>query len=136
MKIRSVNIGGEILSRLNQMNISKSEFGRLIGIPQQNVNRILERKSIDTEKLIKICSVLKFNFFSLYFDEDRIEEIGKMTISATDHSQAAGRDLHIATEDALMAERVNDLRDQIAILKSQLADKERIIHLMESKSSL
>ncbi len=125
MKIRSVNIGGEILSRLNQMNISKSEFGRLIGIPQQNVNRILERKSIDTEKLIKICSVLKFNFFSLYFDEDRIEEIGKMTISATDHSQAAGRDLHIATEDALMAERVKYLE---AIVKEK---DERISELKE-----
>ena len=130
MKIRSVNIGEEILSRLNQMNVSKSEFGRLIGIPQQNVNRILERKSIDTEKLIKICSALKFNFFSLYFDEDRIEEIGKMTISATDHSQAAGRDLHIAT-----SARESDLERENSDLRQQLIEAQsKIIRLMEDRN--
>lgn len=131
MKIRSVNIGEEILSRLNQMNLSKSEFGRLIGIPQQNVNRILDRKSIDTEKLIKISSVLKFNFFSLYFDEDRIEEIGKMTISATDHSQAAGRDLHVAT-----SARESELERENSDLRQQLIEAQsKIIRLMEDKST-
>ena len=130
MKIRSVNIGEEILSRLNQMNLSKSEFGRLIGIPQQNVNRILDRKSIDTEKLIKISSVLKFNFFSLYFDEDRIEEIGKMTISATDHSQAAGRDLHIAT-----SARESELERENSDLRQQLIEAQsKIIRLMENRT--
>lgn len=131
MKIRSVNIGEEILSRLNQMNLSKSEFGRLIGIPQQNVNRILDRKSIDTEKLIKISSVLKFNFFSLYFNEDRIEEIGKMTISATDHSQAAGRDLHVAT-----SARESELERENSDLRQQLIEAQsKIIRLMEDKSA-
>ena len=112
------------------MNVSKSEFGRLIGIPQQNVNRILERQSIDTEKLIKICSALKFNFFSLYFDEDRIEEIGKMTISAVDHSQAVGRDLHIGT-----SARESELEKENQELRQQLIEAEsKIIKLMESRS--
>ena len=39
-----------------------------------------------------------------------------VAVSATDHSQAAGRDLHVATDDALMAERVKYLE---AIVKEK-----------------
>ena len=51
MKLEKVNIGLSIEQKLNELGISKSEFGRRIGIPQQNVNRILEKPNIDTEKL-------------------------------------------------------------------------------------
>ena len=47
MKVERVNIGLSIEQRLNELGMSKSEFGRKIGIPQQNVNRILEKASID-----------------------------------------------------------------------------------------
>lgn len=107
-------------------------LAEVVGMTEQNLHRCVRENKIQAGDLEKISKVLGVPI-SIFFNEDRIEEIGKMTISATDHSQAAGRDLHIATEDALMAERVNDLRDQIAILKSQLADKERIIQLMSSK---
>ncbi len=48
-----------------------------------------------------------------------------MTVSATDHSQAAGIDLHVSTEDAIMAERVKYLE---ALLKEK---EERISELKE-----
>ena len=124
---KHIHIGHEIEARINELRISKSEFARRIGTSKQNINRILERESIDTLTLVKYGEALDFNFFNLYADALN------MSIKATDHSQAAGRDLHVATDDAIMAERVKDLRDQIAILKSQLADKERIIQLMSSK---
>ena len=41
MVIEKVNIGLAIEAKLNELELSKSEFGRRIGIPQQNVNRIL-----------------------------------------------------------------------------------------------
>lgn len=130
MKIKSINIGEEIMARLNELNMSKSEFGRIIGIPQQNVNRIIEKSSIDTEKLIKICAALRFNFFSLFFDEDRISELGKMTISASDHSQAAGRDHHIGT-----SARESELEKENQELRQQLIEAQsKIIQLMEAKN--
>ncbi len=133
MKIKSINIGEEILARLNELNMSKSEFGRIIGIPQQNVNRILEKSSIDTDKLIKICSALRFNFFSLFFDEDRIAELGRMSISATDHSQAAGRDLHVSPEDAVMAERVKYLEDLLNEKEERISELKERIEDLKSK---
>ena len=48
-----------------------------------------------------------------------------MSVSATDHNQAAGRDLHVATDDAIMAERVKYLE---AMLKEK---DERISELKE-----
>ncbi len=83
MKINKVNIGLTIEQRLNELNMSKAEFGRLIGIPQQNVNRILTRVSIDTDKLIEISEALQYNFFKEYFD-------GSAIISADRGSIAAG----------------------------------------------
>lgn len=82
MKINKVNIGLIIEQRLNELNMSKAEFGRLIGIPQQNVNRILTRVSIDTDKLIEISEVLQYNFFKEYFDDSAIISADRGSIAA------------------------------------------------------
>lgn len=90
MKINKVNIGLTIEQRLNELNMSKAEFGRLIGIPQQNVNRILTRVSIDTDKLIEISEALQYNFFKEYFDDSAI-------ISADRGGIAAGGNINSST---------------------------------------
>jgi hypothetical protein len=82
MKINKVNIGLTIEQRLNELNMSKAEFGRLIGIPQQNVNRILTRVSIDTDKLIEISEALQYNFFKEYFDDSAIISADRGSIAA------------------------------------------------------
>ena len=66
MSIEKVDIGESIEQKLNELGISKSEFGRKIGIPQQNVNRILSKSSIDTDKLVAISEALDFNFFDCF----------------------------------------------------------------------
>ena len=66
VELREVHIGQEIKKRLDEMDMTKTEFGRLIDTPQQHVNRIFTRENIDTGKLIKICRALDFNFFALY----------------------------------------------------------------------
>ena len=62
MNIERVNIGLSIEQKLNELGMSKSEFGRKIGVPQQNVNRILDKTSIDTDKLATISEASKCNF--------------------------------------------------------------------------
>ena len=54
-----------------------------------------------------------------------------MTISATDHSQAAGRDLHVAT-----SARESELERENSDLRQQLIEAQsKIIRLMEDKSA-
>lgn len=85
MVIEKVNIGLAIEAKLNELELSKSEFGRRIGIPQQNVNRILEKSSIDTDKLIVISEALDYNFFLEYATTDDSNAIkSKGTLNRSD----------------------------------------------------
>lgn len=63
---RTINVGLAIEQRINELGITKSEFGRRIGIPNQNVNRILSKSSIDSDKLVEICNALDYDFFKLF----------------------------------------------------------------------
>lgn len=63
---KSINVGLAIEQRINELGITKSEFGRRIGIPNQNVNRILTKPSIDSDKLVEVGNALDYDFFKLF----------------------------------------------------------------------
>ena len=63
--IKLVHIGQAIDKRRNELGLSKSELGRRIGVPQQHINRILERETMETSKLAKVSQALDYNFFVL-----------------------------------------------------------------------
>ena len=52
--IKLVHIGQAIDKRRNELGLSKSELGLRIGVPQQHINRILERETMETSKLAKV----------------------------------------------------------------------------------
>lgn len=81
-QLKHIHIGHEIEARINQLNISKSEFARRIGTSKQNVNRILEKESIDTATLVKYGDVLDCNFFTLYYNLNQNPEEDK-TVSTS-----------------------------------------------------
>lgn len=64
--VKYVHVGEAINRRRNELGLSKSEFARRIGVPQQHVNRMLERETMETKRLVRVCEVLDFNFFSLF----------------------------------------------------------------------
>lgn len=66
MQYFDINIGLAIEQRINELGISKSEFGRRIGLASQNVKKFLDRESIDASKLVEVCKALDYDFFSLY----------------------------------------------------------------------
>lgn len=66
MQYLNINIGLAIEQRINELGISKSEFGRRIGLASQNVKKFLDRESIDASKLVEVCKALDYDFFSLY----------------------------------------------------------------------
>ena len=67
MKFEKINIGLLIEQKMNELGVSKSEMARRSGIANQNINRVLERTSIDTDKLVAISEALNFNFFDCFF---------------------------------------------------------------------
>lgn len=51
--IKHVHVGQAIDKRRNELGLSKSELGRKIGVPQQHINRILERETMKRTGLLK-----------------------------------------------------------------------------------
>lgn len=124
MRIERVNIGLAIEQKINELGLSKSEFGRKIGIPQQNVNRILEKPNIDTEKLITISEALGYNFFADYSGDHNAVANGDGSVAVSGNNNS-----HVVAggETALLQERIKHLEEL-------LAEKERLIQvLMEGR---
>ena len=84
ISIKHVHVGAEIEKRRVELGLSKSELGRRIGVPQQHVNRILERETMETNRLVKVsealdcisslCSVLFRNRFPLIGGQSHYRE--------------------------------------------------------------
>ena len=128
MKVAEINIGLRIEQRINELGFSKSEFGRRIGIPQQNVNRILAKSNIDTDKLILISNALDYNFFSDYKDDCNSNSINAVNSAIATGSGNANNNVNIEvpsnTDAAILAERVKSL-------EALVAEKERLIKVYE-----
>lgn len=148
IELKEVHIGLAIDKRREELNMSKSEFGRLLKVPQQHVNRIFEKESIDTAKLIKICRVLDFNFFALYceFPDNVYAFMAAVAMGNGDALNCIG-DAALASQIeqlnfklSSMEENRDTLKDQIAVLKdqveqlkSQLSDKDELINIYKQR---
>ncbi len=119
---KDINIGLSIEQKLNELGINKSEFGRKIGVANQNVNRILEKKSIDTDKLIEISNALGYNFFLEFIDKgSNVVANGDGSVSVNGNNN---NNVVAGGEIALLQERVK-------ALEALLAEKERLIKVYE-----
>lgn len=85
MIVKRIHLGSRILQLLEEKRMSKAEFGRRIGIPAQNVNRLLEKESVETGKLIEVCEALEYNLF-----KDFVPTTDAVSIVATNGSNISG----------------------------------------------
>ena len=106
--------------------MSKSEFGRKIGIPQQNVNRILDKSSIDTDKLVTICEALEFNFFHEYTDD--LSGTSTAVSLSGSNNQVNGHGAHDNINGDVSAAI---WEERVKALEALLAEKERLIKVYE-----
>lgn len=147
VELKNVHIGQAIQKRLEELKMSKSEFGRRIDVPQQHVNRIFERDTIETKKLVKICIALDFNFFSLFCEYPKNIKAYLSAVST------AGEAHNIIGDAAVVAEmeitkikleaaesRETSLRAQVATLensielyKQRVEDKDETIKILKSR---
>lgn len=145
--LKEVHIGQAIKKRIEELGMTKSEFGRLIGVPQQHINRILERDTMETKKLVKVCRALEFNFFALFCEFPTSVNAylaavalgGNATYSVGDASLLAQVEASKVKADglqentSLLREQIAILKDQVEGLKKQLDDKDAIINLYKDR---
>ena len=127
MKFEKINIGLLIEQKMNELGVSKSEMARRSGIANQNINRVLERTSIDTDKLIAISEALNFNFFDCFHSDES-------TVTADNGGVAVagnGTAHHITTNASAY---VAVLQERVKSLEALLAEKERLIKVYEKLS--
>lgn len=154
MKIAQVHVGHAIEKKRNELGISKSELARRIGVPQQHINRMLEKESIDTDRLYKVSVALDYNFFALFcpiqhqisavlaavtLDGDANNIIGDAEIAAqlsTTEAELAGEKKSVSLlkeQRDDMKRQIDDLREQISRLVANLKDKDAIIELLKER---
>ena len=127
MKFEKVNIGLLIEQKMNELDINKSEMARRSGIANQNIKRVLERSSIDTDKLVAISEALDFNFFDCFRTK---EEQGTATADNGGVAVAGnGTAHHFTTNSSVETDAV--LQERIKSLEALLAEKERLIKVYE-----
>lgn len=145
--VKPVHIGQAIDKRRLELGLSKSEFGRKIGVPQQHVNRILERETMETIKLIKVCQALDFNFFALFcsMSHQISAYLAAVTLNGNAHNTIGENELaaRLSKEQAvvesqketirLLKEQLDNLNTQINRLDSNLKDKDVIIELLKER---
>lgn len=64
-----IHIGKAIENELRNQERSVAWFARNLCCDRTNVYHIFQRKSIDTEQLMRICKILHRNFFILFSNE-------------------------------------------------------------------
>lgn len=135
--VKSVHIGEAIEKRRLELDISKSELGRRIGVSQQHVNRILKRDTMESKKLVDLCHALDFNFFTLFCEVP--PQISAYLAAVTLHGDAqliaeltAERAKAAQAEErvAELTEKVEMQKEYIESLKNNLEDKNAIIELL------
>ncbi len=65
----ALHIGERVKARAKELRIGPTELAGMINTSKQNVYGIYKRKTLDSELLKKISLVLKFDFFSAYYDK-------------------------------------------------------------------
>jgi transcriptional regulator with XRE-family HTH domain len=79
--MKEIHIGKEIHEVFINRGLTITEFAKRINKSRENVYNIFTRKSIDTDLLLVISDVLRFDFFLLYIitskDKEEIENLKK-----------------------------------------------------------
>lgn len=66
INIPNINIGSLIAREFKRSGMTQVEFARRLNIPPSNVTRIFKKETIETSKLMELCDILDYNFFSEY----------------------------------------------------------------------
>ena len=78
----SIHIGQLIKEKVTEKRLSQEALGKMINTTKQNVGNIYKRRSIDTQLLLKLCTVLEFDFFEALYAEEPLKSMRQKEIDA------------------------------------------------------
>lgn len=161
VELKSIHVGQAIDKRRKELKMSKTALGERIGVRQQHVNRILQRDTMETARLIRVCQVLDYNFFALfcpiqeypsaYFKsqagsdgigeyengESIMEKLNKTIDELKEKNIYVSRlEEKLANEQERadqLKQRIDDLKGRLGNLESNLKDKDVIIELLKER---
>lgn len=147
INIKDIHIGKVIKKRFDELELTKTEFGHRIGLPPQHINRIFERDTIDTKRLVRISQALDYNFFQLYCNPTTNVTASLSAVSFSGDASNTVGDGALAAQIEVLKQKISDmeeakvdLKDQIktlkesnAQMKSQLRDKDELISVYKNK---
>lgn len=141
IQIKEIHVGEAIKKRIEELGMTKVEFGKRIGVHQQHVKRILERDTMETKKLVKVCQVLDYNFFALFCDFP--SNVSAYFSAVTTHGGNATLQLgegaclmELEKKNAKVESQEREialLQQQIDTLNNRIHDKEEIIEFLKNK---
>lgn len=116
-----MKIGEKIKEVFESRDIKLTDFADQIGTVRQNLYRIFERESIDTDLLLKISNALNYDFFQFY----KVDGQSKSDLS--DNTSTTANEISALKEELSAAEK------EIEYLKKIVALREEEKNLIESK---
>lgn len=111
-------IGEKIKEIFEDRKIKLKDFAEGIGVARQNIYRIFEKDSIDTELLLKIGEVLEHNFFQ-YFGEHG------HNLTPTSNSEPGN-----------FVQELENTRNELRLARKEIDYLKKIIDLMEERTKL
>lgn len=66
MDYKNIHIGQIVESRITEMGIEMSRICNFMKCPEEEIEKMFEQKSLDTEILLKWSKLLEYDFFRLY----------------------------------------------------------------------
>jgi DNA-binding Xre family transcriptional regulator len=135
IELKEVHVGKIIKERLFKLDMKKIDFAKKIGIPQQHVNRILERDTMETKRLVEVCRALDINIFAKFCVLRNHVTSHYSAVSIGGEGDVVcniGGDAAIAELEKKKIE-VKFLEERIASLVNSVSEKEERCHLYEKQ---
>lgn len=115
-------IGERIKSVFDASQIKLKDFAEELGVARQNIYRIFEKDSIDSDLLMKICQVLNHNFFQ-YFESPNLNRRDSRDTSGNKELDDVQKELE-------------SYKNELRLAKKEIDYLKKIIELMEERTKL
>ena len=130
----ALHIGKLVRKHLEEVGMTKSEFARRLDTSPQNIYGIFKRKSIDTNLLKNISTILNYDFFqyyasgALYVSEDRAPYGKERVISALDLQKEMER---LKKDFDIVRTENNYLKEILQLMKDKQIKTEKVLERPE-----
>lgn len=118
----TLHIGEKIKAVFESREMKLKDFAQDIGVARQNVYRIFEKDSIDTELLKKIAGILEHNFFEAYIDQN-------LKIQSKEFESILGAKLELQKDN-------DKVKNELMLANKEIDYLKKIIELMEERTKL